>query len=215
LTIIDHFKIKGKRMKNEETVDTEVGTTENVITALQKVITLLDRIKNAIEESSSKIPNASVQLNTVTQATEVATVEILDVLDQMGTKIHMIENGLKEFDGKGIPERQLLMLTGIRQTLSELKENTSNITVALQVQDITAQKIGAANHLIESVRKELLNELNYFETAKKKTDSARRQVAEEIADPHSYAINASCKKTPEHQSKIDEVVTAWQENEKK
>jgi chemotaxis regulatin CheY-phosphate phosphatase CheZ len=144
-------------MKQDKiTDDDDVATTESVISALQKVITLLDRIKNAIEESSSKIPNASVQLNTATQATEVATVEILDVLDQMGTKIHMVENGLKEFDHDGISERQLLMLTGIRQTLSELKENTSNITVTLQVQDIMAQKIGAANHLIESVRKELL-----------------------------------------------------------
>jgi chemotaxis regulatin CheY-phosphate phosphatase CheZ len=215
ITITAQRKEKGEHMKQEETVDEDAGTTESVITALQKVITLLDRIKNAIEDSSSKIPNASIQLNTVTQATEVATVEILDVLDQMGTKIHMIENGLKEFNEVGISERQLLMLTGIRQTLSELKENTSNITVTLQIQDITAQKIGAANHMIESVRRELLNELNYFETAKKKTDEARRQVAEEIADPKAYAVNASCKKTPEHQSKIDEVVTAWQENGKK
>ncbi len=201
-------------MPDEKKVNEDAGTTESVITALQKVITLLDRIKNAIEDSSSKIPNASVQLNTVTQATELATVEILDVLDQMGTKIHMVENGLKEFDEKGISERQLLMLTGIRQTLLELKENTSNITVALQVQDITAQKIGAANHLIESVRKELLNELNYFETAKKKTDEARRYVEEDKAGPKSFDVNASYMKTPEHQSKIDEVVTAWKENEK-
>lgn len=202
-------------MKNEKMTEEDAATTESVIAALQKVITLLDRIKNAIEESSSKIPNASIQLNTATQATEVATVEILDVLDQMGTKIHIIENGLKEFDQGGMSERQLLMLTGIRQTLSELKENTSNITVALQVQDIMAQKIGAANHLIESVRKELLNELNYFETAKRKTDSARRQVAEDMADPKIFDINATYKKTPEHQSKIDEVVTAWHENGKK
>jgi chemotaxis regulatin CheY-phosphate phosphatase CheZ len=202
-------------MKKEEIAVEEGSTTESVIAALQKVITLLDRIKNAIEESSSKIPNASIQLNTVTQATEVATVEILDVLDQMGTKIHMIENGLKEFEKEKLSERQMLMLTGIRQTVSELKENTSNITVALQVQDIMAQKIGAANHLIESVRKELLNELNYFETAKMKTDNARRQVAVDLADPKAFDMNASYKKTPEHQSKIDEVVTAWQENGKK
>ena len=200
-------------MAHEETSENVEGTTESVITALQKVITLLDRIKNAIEESSSKIPNASVQLNTVTQATELATVEILDVLDLMGTKIHILENGMKEFDQAGISEKQLLMLTGIKQTLAELKENTSNITVALQVQDITAQKIGAANHLIESVRKELLNELNYFETAKQKTDDARRQVEVEIDGPKAFDVNASYMKTPEHQSKIDEVVTAWQEKE--
>ena len=167
---------KGESMANEEKSDNVEGTTESVITALQKVITLLDRIKNAIEESSSKIPNASVTLNTVTQATELATVEILDVLDLMGTKIHILENGMKEFDQAGMSEKQVLLLTGIKQTLAELKESTSNITVALQVQDITAQKIGAANHLIESVRKELLNELNYFETARQKTDDARRKV---------------------------------------
>jgi chemotaxis regulatin CheY-phosphate phosphatase CheZ len=200
-------------MSNEKAKGHGEGTTENVITALQKVITLLDRIKNSIEESSSKIPNASVQLNTVTQATELATVEILDVLDLMGTKIHLLEKGMNEFDQTGISENQLVMLTGIKQTLSELKENTSNITVALQVQDITAQKIGAANHLIESVRKELLNELNYFETAKQNTDIARRQVEVEIDGPRAYDINASYMKTPEHQSKIDEVVTAWREKE--
>jgi chemotaxis regulatin CheY-phosphate phosphatase CheZ len=152
-------------------------------------------------------------LNTVTQATELATVEILDVLDLMGTKIHLLEKGMNEFDQVGISENQLVILTGIKQTLLELKENTSNITVALQVQDITAQKIGAANHLIESVRKELLNELNYFETAKQNTDIARRQVEVEIDGPRAYDINASYMKTPEHQSKIDEVVTAWREKE--
>jgi chemotaxis regulatin CheY-phosphate phosphatase CheZ len=202
-------------MVHEKISENVEGTTESVITALQKVITLLDRIKNAIEESSSKIPNASIQLNVVTQATELATVEILDVLDVMGTKIHIVENGMKEFDQAGISEKQLLMLTGIKQTLAELKENTSNITVALQVQDITAQKIGAANHLIESVRKELLNELNFFETAKQKTDDARRKVEVEIDGPRAFDVNASYMKTPEHQSKIDEVVTAWQEKEEK
>ena len=198
-------------MEHVEQTENVEGTTESVITALQKVITLLDRIKNAIEESSSKIPNASVQLNTVTQATELATVEILDVLDVMGTKIHILENGMKEFDQAGLSEKQLLMMTGIKQTLAELKENTSNITVALQVQDITAQKIGAANHLIESVRKELLNELNYFETARQKTDDARRKVEVEIDGPKAFDVNASYMKTPEHQSKIDEVINAWQE----
>jgi chemotaxis regulatin CheY-phosphate phosphatase CheZ len=212
---MDQHNAKGESMIPEENMIEDAGTTESVITALQKVISLLDRIKNAIENSSSKIPSASVQLNTVTEATELATVEILDVLDQMGTKIHVVENKLKDFDQDGISERQQLILTGLRQTLTELHENTSNITLALQVQDITAQKIGAANHLIESVRKELLNELNYFETAKKKTDEARRHVVEENAASRSFDVNASYMKTPEHQTKIDEVVSAWQENEKK
>ena len=141
-------------MAQKEKIDDTVETTESVIMALHKVITLLDRIKNAIEESSNKIPKVSVQLNKVTQATELATVEILDVLDVMGTKILTIETSLTEFDQAGISESRMLMLSGMKQTLSELKEHTSNISIALQIQDISTQKINAANHLIESVRYE-------------------------------------------------------------
>ena len=198
-------------MAQEEKIDDTVETTESVIMALHKVITLLDRIKNAIEESSNKIPKVSVQLNKVTQATELATVEILDVLDVMGTKILTIETSLTEFDQAGISESRMLMLSGMKQTLSELKEHTSNISIALQIQDISTQKINAANHLIESVRYELLDELNYFETARKKTDNARRQAAGETVASKSFDINASYMKTPDHQSKIDDVISAWQE----
>jgi chemotaxis regulatin CheY-phosphate phosphatase CheZ len=105
----------------------------------------------------------------------------------------------------------MLMLSGMKQTLSELKEHTSNISIALQIQDISTQKINAANHLIESVRYELLDELNYFETARNKTDNARRQAAGETAASKSFDINASYMKTPDHQSKIDDVISAWQE----
>lgn len=196
-------------MKREEIVYSDSEQTESIIAALQKVITLLDRIKNAIEESTTKIPRASVQLNTITQATEVATVEILNVLEQMETKIHIIENGLKEFDQGQLSERQLLMLSGIQQTVAELKENTINISVTLQVQDITAQKIKAANHLIESVRKELLKELNHFESAKQISDDNLDSIND---DAHSHAMNATYKKNPEHQSQIDKVVTNWNEN---
>ncbi len=202
-------------MAQEKITSEDAANAENVITALQKVITLLDRIKNSIEESSSKIPKASVQLDTVTEATELATVEILDVLELMGTKIHMVENGMKEFDQASLNERQLVMLTGMKQMLAELKENTSKIAIALQVQDITAQKINAANHLIESVRKELLSELNHFETAKNKADSVRRQAAGVKDNGKAFDGNASYMKAPEHQLKIDEVVTAWQEKEGK
>jgi len=198
-------------MKHEQSLYNDLEQTENIISALQKVITLLDRIKNAIEESTSKIPRASIQLNTITQATEVATVEILDVLEQMETKIHMVENGLKELENDNLSEKQYLLLTGIKQTITELKESTINISVTLQVQDITSQKIRAANHLIESVRKELLKELNYFET-KKKSDCETNKSNETENEEHSHAMDAPFRKNPEHQSKIDKVVSMWHEN---
>lgn len=192
----------------------EPMATESVIAALHKVIRLLDGIKGAIEMSSSKIPRAAVQLNTVTQATEIATVEILNVLDEVTQKVSRIETGFEVLSGAALTPEQQATLSAIRQTVAEVKTDTMNITIALQVQDITAQKIAAANHLIESVRVELERELIHFESAKKKVEpEANRNEAE---NPHAkpFDLDASYMKAPDLQAKIDEVIDAFQAKKK-
>ncbi|HCV42262.1 MAG TPA: hypothetical protein DGH68_02170 [Bacteroidetes bacterium] len=61
------------------------------VQVVHNVIPVLDQMKNSITESSRKIPKASLQLNSVTRATETATVEILNVLDSMTRKIAQFE----------------------------------------------------------------------------------------------------------------------------
>ena len=104
----------------------------------------------------------------------------------------------------------------IAQSLREVKDSALTITMALQVQDITAQKIAAVNHLIESVRTELLHELNYFQSAGE--DDAVISPSEDIPQPqgqeaHAFDKNASFRKSAEHQQRIDEVVLAWKEKQ--
>ncbi len=192
---------------------TFTGTTENVIQALQKVITLLDKIKGTIQESSGKIPKAAVQLNTVTQATEMATVEILNVLDTLGCKIESIDSRLLDLR-KQLPHSHDAVADDIAGLLREVKDDTMNITMAMQVQDITAQKIAAANHLIESVRLELLHELDYFETASGK--SGQSEAAVSLSGnggdaPAAFDKDASFRKTQREQDNIDRVVSEWRE----
>jgi chemotaxis regulatin CheY-phosphate phosphatase CheZ len=66
------------------------------IRVVQDVLPMLDLMKTTIEEGSSKIPKASDQLNNVTQATETATVEILNVLDSMSNRIQVFEQMLSQ-----------------------------------------------------------------------------------------------------------------------
>jgi chemotaxis regulatin CheY-phosphate phosphatase CheZ len=191
------------------------GSVESVINALQKVIALLDRIKNAIEESSGKIPKASIQLNTVTQATEMATVEMLNVLDTIARRIEAAEEsvlGLRE-GLNSVENRNLIESVG--QSLKQVKEDALNITMALQIQDITAQKIAAANHLIESVRTELLHELNYFQSAgtdafPAQSDAIVHKISESTP---TFDKDASFHKTAQHQKNIDKVVLQWREQQ--
>ncbi len=198
----------GERM-NEQTF---AGTTENVIQALQKVITLLDKIKGTIQESSGKIPKAAVQLNTVTQATEMATVEILNVLETLGCKIESIDSRLLDLR-KQLPASHDAVADDIAVLLREVKDDTMNITMAMQVQDITAQKIAAANHLIESVRLELLHELDYFETTSSKNDQSESGTStpNNGDSPASFDKDASFHKTQREQDNVDRVVSEWRE----
>lgn len=68
-----------------------------LVETLKSLMPVLDEIKNAVEHSTNKIPKASEQLTTVTQATESATIEILNFLDDMGQRIEAIEARLKHF----------------------------------------------------------------------------------------------------------------------
>ena len=190
---------------------TPTGAVESVVIALHKVIDLLDRIKGAIEESSNKIPKAAVQLSTVTQATEMATVEILNVLDTMSHKIETVENAVGQMS-YGSVNGQAALAQSVQETLAEVRQDTMNITMALQVQDITAQKIAAANHLIESVRLELMHELSYFEG----TELRDRLVIPTVALPAmatgvAFDKNASYLKSSETQERIDNVVRQFRE----
>jgi chemotaxis regulatin CheY-phosphate phosphatase CheZ len=74
---------------------------------VQDVIPLLDQMKSSIHESTQHIPTASKQLNSVTQATESATVEILNVLDSMTQRVTATETFLTELARRSATARAL------------------------------------------------------------------------------------------------------------
>ena len=71
---------------------------------LRSLMPVLDNIKTAVENSSSKIPKATEQLSTVTQATESATMEILNLLDDIGRKVEHVQSEIDTFK-KDLAER--------------------------------------------------------------------------------------------------------------
>ena len=102
----------------------------------------------------------------------------------------------------------------IEKTLADVKQDSTSISIALQVQDITAQKIAAANHLIECVRVELLRELNYFEHAEIQAlerDQMLRTAGANAANTGNFDKNASYEKSTEHQDRINKLMKEWKE----
>lgn len=156
---------------------------QNLMDFMKETVPLLEDINSSIVESTSKIPKASDQINNISSATELATTEILDIVDSISIDMERIEKSVKDVKSK--EEEKLLVwqkiksilpsdpsaneliqryeelesflptIPGMMEIFQKVKNDVYNITLSLQVQDITSQQLAAVNHLIESVRSSL------------------------------------------------------------
>ena len=72
---------------------------EEIFIFVKDIKPLLDDINVSIEENLKKMPNASKQLSKVTEATELATTEIMDIVDGIVYKSGLIAGNLKHLEG--------------------------------------------------------------------------------------------------------------------
>lgn len=156
-----------------------VPIIQSLVEFMKEIIPLLETINSSISDSTKKMPLASTQINDVTSATEMATTQILDLVDDIGIAVSNVETAIleeaerkssllatfsrieKALEGNATVSaemaalREFLENQQLKETyvglLDAIKDDTYKITLALQVQDITAQQLAAVNHLIESV----------------------------------------------------------------
>lgn len=100
----------------------------------------------------------------------------------------------------------------IQQYLDNVKDDSMNIAMSLQVQDITAQQITAVSQLIESVRLRLLDVLNHFEA--ERPPSGRLSLNTQESAPHNddeHLLDAasSISHATERQNDADEIIAEW------
>lgn len=154
-----------------------VSFAEELSSLICDVLPLLAEIDGSLRESADQMPAATLQIQSVTEATEVATTEILDLVDAVRARL----SPPAPPDGPPRPADRLRLLLRDRLAdaalradaealldeadaaeaaraeaeatrLGEARRDLDRILVSLQVQDITAQQLASVNHLIESVR---------------------------------------------------------------
>lgn len=69
---------------------------EEIFIFVSEIQPLLDDINHSIQENLKKMPNASKQLSKVTEATELATNEIMDIVDGLVYKVDIISANIKK-----------------------------------------------------------------------------------------------------------------------
>jgi chemotaxis regulatin CheY-phosphate phosphatase CheZ len=152
----------------------------DLLAFVKHILPVLAELRTSIAQTSEKLPTASQQLNKVTEATELASSQILDIVERILTQAGDIQKMVaghvgtpgwqtigtliaslaKEFPAHkdvtalaaawdAIPQAE-----NLRQSvhiLEQIQSDCTNIMIALQVQDITAQQIAGVNKLMESV----------------------------------------------------------------
>lgn len=143
-----------------------IPVIQKLIDFMRETIPLLEDINDSITETTNKIPTAANQISDVTNATEMATTEILDTVDKIILELNFsrenitnILNNSEQNLNKYLKEK----LNAVLISLNQINEYANNVTISLQVQDITAQQLSAVNHLITSVQIRLTKLFNELE----------------------------------------------------
>lgn len=109
---------------------------EEIFVFVSEIQPLLDDINISIQENLKRMPNAAKQLSKVTEATEMATTEIMDIIDGVVYKVNIIKHNLAE--------------------LAKLDEDRRNAPIKLLETLIAALKQGAdLTDLIPELEKRL------------------------------------------------------------
>lgn len=208
-----------------------VPILQSLVDFMQETVPLLENINNSIADSTSKIPKATTQISSVTNATELATTEILDLVDIITNRLYSIESELKKINLQEEKKSQAIIelkeivsgnkraeelissyfenditvksLESILQFLPQLITDTGNITISLQVQDITSQQLAAVNHLIQSVQGKLTSLILDIDESKLE-DLDNKGI--EVPIDSTFDPNASYDKSEDRQDMVDAII---------
>lgn len=208
-----------------------IPVIQSIIDFMRDTMPLLEEINDSIIENTAKIPRASDQITNVTSATELATTEILDLVDSISNDIENTEKSIEKIIEKedrksaiiirfkellnGTEEGKKLIeeyekinhisphIQEILKAVKKIKEDANNITLSLQVQDITSQQLAAVNHIIESVQKNLAAlKINLNDPELK--DISMESLGE--GGNTTFDPNARYNKSAKRQDTVDEIV---------
>jgi chemotaxis regulatin CheY-phosphate phosphatase CheZ len=200
---------------------------------MKDTVPLLEDINSSLVESTSKIPKASDQLSNISSATELATTEILDIVDAISIDMDKIEKAVKNVKSK--EEEKLLIwqkiknkllsdasanelikqfeeldtfipvIPGLLEIFQKVKNDVYNITLSLQVQDITSQQLAAVNHLIESVRTSLASLMTHLDDSEIKSFD---NFYEDLPKGGTFDPNAEFTRSTERQDAADVLISS-------
>jgi len=142
-----------------------MSSSENIQTCIQREIAELTesisgmmssfrKLQRPLAESREKVPQATTQLDKISQQTEAVTTRMLDVVEQMTQREEEVIRGIEQIRttaGDGSTEEIEHLAQGLIVKATDNLNAAYQIMESLQFQDITAQQMDHAASLLEEV----------------------------------------------------------------
>lgn len=155
--------------------------------ALTRIVESFKQVQSPLQESKEKVPQATNQLDKISEQTEAAAHQMLDRIEKITQREDEIILGLARFADLAAIKADA-ELSGLAKSLTE-KANTNlndafTIMDALQFQDITAQQMNHAAALLEDIEQKLQNILAAI-SGEAPTNETPAEHRTRIYDPHA------------------------------
>lgn len=180
---------------------------EEIFMFVNEIQPLLDDINQSIEENIKKMPNVSKQLSKVTEATEMATTEIMDIVDGVVYKTDIILKNVKEMSctsdaGHSTPLSILKLIYEAIQKDQDFSELQPKLKEAIE--ELKKQSSKDHSKLVEDTEK-LVQSIQ--------TDSSAIMMSLQVQDITSQQIAAVNHLLVTIQTKLESILQKFQETE--
>ncbi len=123
--------------------------------SLKEIVDKFNKLQHPIAESHVKVPQATQQLDKISDQTEAATQKMLDTIEAITEREQDVLEGLKEIVGSDINETIKSVVSQLTVKVEANVNDAYSIMDALQFQDITSQQMDHAASLLEDIEGKL------------------------------------------------------------
>ena len=132
----------------------------DIFVFIKEIVPHLLEANSLIQESTSKIPTATENLNKVSKTTELAANEVMDKIEMMTEKLSSVKDLIASGTDK---EKQLSIV-------EDVKNDASDIIYAFQFQDITTQQLDHVSRILQAIYDKFIDLFRSFSKLKAGTN---------------------------------------------
>ncbi len=152
---------------------------EEIFLFLKEVAPLLEEINSSMMDSALKMPHATSQLQSISNATKTTTTEILDLIDEVLVHAHTYDGSLDQTlnDAEFMGESDERLLALLRDRLGDRTDVIDEVDALFEERRVAQHNIEGSVHARRTVVKEIRMQMDRIMSALQVQDITAQQIA--------------------------------------